>query len=71
MTKRKDSTVIEGIHPACCGLDVHKESVSACLLYPGRKSVQESELRLFGTYLDDMYEVHLATFHLFHSVKQR
>ncbi len=33
----------------CCGLDVHKRSITACLLGPGRR-----ELRTFGTLTQDL-----------------
>ena len=32
MTRREDSKIIKIVHPICCGLDVHKESISACVL---------------------------------------
>ena len=34
MTRKDDSKVIRIVHPICCGLDVHKESVSACVIFP-------------------------------------
>jgi hypothetical protein len=34
MTRRDDSKIIRIVHPICCGLDVHKESVSACVIFP-------------------------------------
>ena len=39
---------MEVIHPRCCGIDVHKESVVACLrLYQGQRA--KAEVRRFGT----------------------
>src|SRR5713226_6117578 len=35
---------MEVVHPRCSGLDVHKKSVVACVMVPGRKQV-----RTFGT----------------------
>lgn len=35
---------MEVVHPRCSGLDVHKKSVVACVMVPGRK-----EVRTFGT----------------------
>jgi len=32
MTMRLDTTFIQIIHPVCCGLDVHKAKISACLI---------------------------------------
>jgi len=28
----KDTRLLTVIHPLCCGLDVHKEKISACLI---------------------------------------
>jgi hypothetical protein len=32
MTKKLDTTFIQIVHPVCCGLDVHKKKISACLI---------------------------------------
>ncbi|MGH7869729.1 MAG: IS110 family transposase, partial [Candidatus Dormibacteraceae bacterium] len=40
---------MEVVHPRCAGLDVHKKTVVACLMVPGRK-----EVRTFGTMTDDL-----------------
>jgi hypothetical protein len=33
MIREDDSKIIEVVHFVCCGLDVHKDRVSACLLF--------------------------------------
>jgi hypothetical protein len=33
----------------CCGLDVHKKTVVACVRVPGRTSAREQHVRTFGT----------------------
>src|SRR2546425_5388992 len=38
----------------CCGLDVHKRSVVACLIVPGPGGGVEKEVRTFGTMTDDL-----------------
>src|SRR5205807_63405 len=45
---------ISVVHPCCCGLDVHKRQVQACLLRstPGGRVQQEQ--RTFGTMTDDL-----------------
>ena len=45
---------IRVVHPCCCGLDVHKRQVQACLLRstPGGRVQQEQ--RTFGTMTDDL-----------------
>jgi transposase len=40
---------MEVVHPRCAGLDVHKKTVVACVLVPGRK-----EVRTFGTMTDEL-----------------
>jgi transposase len=40
------------LYPCCCGLDVHKKSVVACLLRPGGK-----EMRTVGTMTADLLEL--------------
>ncbi len=37
------------IHPICCGLDVHKNSVTACLIAEGKK-----EIRTYGTMTEEL-----------------
>ncbi len=32
MTKKSDTEFISVMHPVCCGPDVHKSVVSACLI---------------------------------------
>jgi len=40
---------MERVHERCCGLDVHKETVVACLRVPGERGRRKSEIRTFGT----------------------
>lgn len=54
---RKNSEIIEIVHPICCGLDVHKESVTACLLYPDEAGREDSEIRVFETFLDSLQQL--------------
>ena len=42
------------VHECCCGLDVHKKSVVACLLTVGAKGTAHKEVRLFGTMTEDL-----------------
>jgi len=32
MTRKNNSKIISIVHPICCGLDVHKKMVSACII---------------------------------------
>lgn len=40
------------VHERCCGLDVHKKMVVACVLTPGAK-----EIRTFSTMTEDLLEM--------------
>ena len=37
------------LHTCCCGLDVHKETVVACLIHPAAQGPRPKEVRTFGT----------------------
>ncbi len=45
---------MELVHRCCCGLDVHKQTVVACLLEVGADGRRRKELRTFGTMADDL-----------------
>jgi transposase len=48
---------MEVIHPRCCGIDVHKESVVVCLrLQQGRRA--KTEVRRFGTTTAELLWLH-------------
>jgi transposase len=40
---------MEVLYTVCCGLDVHKASVTACLRVPGDRGDRRQEVRTFGT----------------------
>jgi transposase len=42
------------VYPRCCGLDLHKRTVVACLLTPGPRGKPTQEVRTFGTMTDDL-----------------
>jgi len=42
------------VYPRCCGLDVHKATVTACLLTPGQQGGPAKELRTFRTMTGDL-----------------
>jgi transposase len=45
------------VYPRCCGLDLHKRTVVACLLTPGPRGKPTREVRTFGTMTDDLLEL--------------
>ena len=57
MTKKLDSTFIQIVHPVCCGLDVHKKKISACLVTIDEQGKEEYEIKEFGTFTNDLLEM--------------
>ena len=45
---------MEVCYPRCCGLDVHKRTVVACLLTPGEGGRPRKEIRSFGTMTEEL-----------------
>jgi transposase len=45
---------MEVLYPRCCGVDVHKKSVVACLLVPGPGGQTRREVRTLGTMTNDL-----------------
>lgn len=42
------------LHPCCCGLDIHKRFVVACLLTTRADGAVDQEVRTFGTMTHDL-----------------
>lgn len=57
MTRKLDSTLIQIIHPICCGLDVHKDKISACLITVDDNGVEEHEIKEFLTFTKDLQKM--------------
>jgi transposase len=47
---------MDGLHPRCGGLDVHKSSISACILLREAGRVQKHQRR-FGAMTQDLREL--------------
>src|SRR5215218_9650315 len=45
---------MEVVYPRCCGIDVHKRSVTACCLTPGPGGRPTAEVRTFETMTDGL-----------------
>lgn len=45
---------MEVLYPCCCGLDVHKKSITACVLWAEGKGKVRKEKRRFGAYTQDL-----------------
>ena len=48
---------MEVVYTHCCGLDVHKQTVTACLITPGVGGQPSKEIRTFSTMTDDLLAV--------------
>ena len=45
---------MEVLYPVCCGLDVHKQMVVACLISPMPDDQRHKEMNLFATTTDGL-----------------
>jgi len=54
MVRKDDSRIIEVVHSVCCGLDVHKDKVSAYLIFYDANGNEQSDVKEFGTFTDDL-----------------
>ena len=54
MAKKLDTTFIRVVHPVCCGLDVHKKKISACLITVDEHGQEQYEIEEFGTFTNDL-----------------
>jgi transposase len=54
MTQKDNSKLIGIVHPICCGLDVHKESISACVIYVDKDGIDQYDVEEFGTFTDEL-----------------
>jgi transposase len=45
---------MEVAHARCCGIDVHRRSLTACLITPGSAGQPRKEIRRFGTMTDEL-----------------
>jgi transposase len=45
------------VYPYCCGLDIHKRSITACVLLYKTGGKGQREMRRFGTMTRDLLEL--------------
>src|SRR5262245_20188095 len=50
----REDDAMEVVYPCCCGLDVHKASITACVLWAERGGRSRTEKRRFGTFTRDL-----------------
>lgn len=52
--KREDTSTVSVVHEICAGLDVHKRSVSACLVFSDSEGNEQELMEEFETFTDDL-----------------
>jgi transposase len=57
MARKKNSPIVEVMHPNCCGLDVHKQIISACLITVDDNGKEQFEIMEFGTFTKDLVKL--------------
>jgi hypothetical protein len=53
MARKEDTRVLQVLHPICCGLDVHKASVTACLIAQTSTGEQTQQCE-FGAFIREL-----------------
>jgi len=48
---------MEVVYPCCCGLDVHKKSITACVLWAAAKGKSRKEKKRFETFTHDLLQL--------------
>ena len=54
MAQEKDNRIITVCHPICCGLDVHKDMISACLVSVDASGEDYTEIREIRSFTADL-----------------
>jgi hypothetical protein len=49
--------MMETLYQRCCGRDIHKRTVVACLITPGPDGQPQKAVRTFGTMSDDLLQL--------------
>ncbi|MBT8351345.1 MAG: IS110 family transposase [Deltaproteobacteria bacterium] len=57
MTKKNNNKIISVVHPICCGLDVHKDMVSACIIITEPDGEENFVVQEFSTFTDDLFRL--------------
>ena len=57
MAQKKDTKVLSVMHPICCGIDVHKEVVVACILIQQESREPKKVIKEFLTFTDDLFKL--------------
>jgi transposase len=55
MNINKSNRILEVVNPIFCGVDVHKASLSACILYTDDDGEERHEVKEYSTFTDDLF----------------
>lgn len=55
--KETITQAFELVHPICCGIDVHKKILYACILKPSKNGKIKAIIQKFGTFTKDLYQL--------------
>ena len=56
-SEKENTRTVSVVHGICCGLDVHKKTISACLLRSDNSGTEQYEVREFETFTDDLFRL--------------
>jgi len=56
-SKKQNTSTVSVVHDICCGLDVHKKTVCACLLWSDASGAEQCEVMEFETFTDDLFRL--------------
>jgi transposase len=54
---REEEVTLQILHPRCCGLDVHKSSITGCCLWFDAEGRRQEEIRKFGTHTFELRQL--------------
>jgi transposase len=57
MSRVDSNAVLSVVHQHCCGLDIHKDKVSAAVITIHEDGTVEENIREFGTFTEDLYRL--------------
>lgn len=57
MNQKKQIQTINVVNPVCCGLDIHKNAISACLIITDDKGKEEITIKEFETFTDSLIQL--------------
>jgi len=63
----EEEFTLQILYPQCCGLDIHKKSITGCCLWFDAKGQRQQEIRKFGTHTTELRQ--LAVWLRRHQVK--